>query len=626
MRKTSLTGTLCLVLIASLLLIASSSADTGAVKAPATQPVEDLAFGPESIPDSWNETVSLTFRDEMGGPGNLRKLSINGQGNATLVRPSGGSTDELVPWGEYQFPLSWDKDELDRLLHFLRGLEIWQLGTIHTTPPMPDEGGFTLEMSASGALLQVRFPRKLVEEMPRLSAIRERMRQLMDVVVGRSSDVPWGELVDGLQVRLRRVKRVWPSGQNPRFMLDIRNSAAQTVDFSRIPAEHCQLQMDHHWYGWAEPVQTDAPFWRLDQGESCEAAFMIDLVNSWAKPARAEEPQFKPGVESFWGQRLKLSPGVHVVRVRFFAPAGKSPVVSNHCLVHVLPPLSAELLARRNELLAQADAKIRRGIIQLAERFPNLKKGKVWDSLLRPSQAGSINILFRRSCQGKVATEKSPFPEEEKFGVLVVIEQPRPEDMQLATSPLYPNLGLVGQVGAGAGAPELDQFLKELITEALEPLAELDTKAAASSPAPQPTEKWGEPVEGVQVRLRAEKKVWKSGEIPIFKAEVRNQGSRDLLVFSIKQTSKLDFDSQLYEHKEISAKSSPFGPGKHYTDIRVSLHNRWRTTRENKGLELVPGKHIIHITVSFIEAKDMRKSIRAISNPVEIEIIPAPQK
>ena len=67
----------------------------------------------------------------MGKPGNLRKLSIDGQGNVTLVRPPGGSKDELVPWGEYQFPLS--QEELDRLLRFLRnwiGCRILRVGSM----------------------------------------------------------------------------------------------------------------------------------------------------------------------------------------------------------------------------------------------------------------------------------------------------------------------------------------------------------------------------------------------------------------------------------------------------------------------------------------------------------------
>ena len=41
---------------------------------------------------------------------------------------------------------------------------------------------------------------------------------------------------------------------------------------------------------------------------------------------------------------------------------------------------------------------------------------------------------------------------------------------------------------------------------------------------------WGEQVEGVQVRLRADKKVWKMGEIPAFKADVRNQGNLELVL------------------------------------------------------------------------------------------------
>lgn len=480
MQKTTLILTLCLVVLLGQSLIAAGPSDYLA-----TQPAQDLAFGPDSIPNTWNDTLRLTFRDDMGMPGNLRELTIDGLGNARVVRPSGGSKDKLVPWGEYEFPLS--QYELAQLLRFLREQETWQLRTIHTRAPLPDEGGFTLEMSSAAAMLQVRFPSKLVEDMPRLSAIRERMRQLMSRVVGRSIDVPWGKAADGVQVRLRPVKRVWQAGQLPKFMLDVRNDGHSTIEFADMPGEYCQLEIDRQWHGWAGPllISDRLRTWRLDQGESCEAAFRIELVDSWTKPAKATESDFKPGVKVPWTERLKLAPGRHLLHARFFPGPNKPPVVSNHCIIYVQPALSAELLGQRNRLLAQADAKIREGVIQLAERFPNLKKGRDWDRLSRPSQIGRIGISFRRSYRGKAATEESPFPEEEEFGVLVVIEEPRPELMQLATSPLYANLGLVGQVGSGAGDPQLDAALKALIAKALDQLKQLEAKAAGIQPATQ---------------------------------------------------------------------------------------------------------------------------------------------
>ena len=53
-------------------------------------------------------------------------------------------------------------------------------------------------------------------------------------------------------------------------------------------------------------------------------------------------------------------------------------------------------------------------------------------------------------------------------------------------SPLYPNLGLVGQIGTHAGDAELDAALKKLVADALAPLKELDQQRAVAGQARGP--------------------------------------------------------------------------------------------------------------------------------------------
>ena len=50
--------------------------------------------------------------------------------------------------------------------------------------------------------------------------------------------------------------------------------------------------------------------------------------------------------------------------------------------------------------------------------------------------------------------------------------------------PLYPRLGLVGQVGTRAANPDLDAALKKLVTDALAPLAELEERASKPAAGP----------------------------------------------------------------------------------------------------------------------------------------------
>jgi hypothetical protein len=148
--------------------------------------------------------------------------------------------------------------------------------------------------------------------------------------------------------------------------------------------------------------------------------------------------------------------------------------------------LAPELRDKRDKLLAQADATIRKGLLELGEKYPQMKKAeKYWESLAGASSPGRIGITYFHSDQGKAATmPKGTVPEKERVSVLVVIKPPPEEMEQLALFPLYPNLGLVGWVGTSAGDPELDAALKKLVDEALKPLAELNAASAEGRSRP----------------------------------------------------------------------------------------------------------------------------------------------
>ena len=138
---------------------------------------------------------------------------------------------------------------------------------------------------------------------------------------------------------------------------------------------------------------------------------------------------------------------------------------------------------------------------------------------------------------------------------------------------------------------------------------------------------WGEAVEGVQVRLRADKEVWKAGEVPTFKADLKNLGQRDLSVALAQELCDVQFDGNWYIWVgEVDVKSSVFGPGREYNDIPISLDEHWQSM-EIAGirlpLDLEPGRRTVR--VAFIcqpAGSDTGKDVRAVSNPVEIKILP----
>jgi len=142
---------------------------------------------------------------------------------------------------------------------------------------------------------------------------------------------------------------------------------------------------------------------------------------------------------------------------------------------------------------------------------------------------------------------------------------------------------------------------------------------------------WGEAVEGVQVRLRADKTVWQAGETPTFKADVRNAGTRELSVAQAQQLCELQVDGQWHQwHGEVRVRSSVFGPDREYKDIPITLDDHWHARGGKETLRLADGKH--RIRIAFIcqgaDAGDSTNPnagppVRAVSNPVEIEILPA---
>ena len=117
--------------------------------------------------------------------------------------------------------------------------------------------------------------------------------------------------------------------------------------------------------------------------------------------------------------------------------------------------------------------------------------------------------------QGSKAAQPTGDPEGEEVTILVYLEEPRSEENQLA-GPIYPNLGLVGQISTRADNANLDAELKQLVADALRPLRDLDATDVSDTA-------WGQAVEGVQVRLRADKTTWKAGTVPGFTCRPRYQ-------------------------------------------------------------------------------------------------------
>jgi len=143
------------------------------------------------------------------------------------------------------------------------------------------------------------------------------------------------------------------------------------------------------------------------------------------------------------------------------------------------------LAKQRDALLAEADVKIRRDLLRLSARFPQLRRtnwGFLMDRLARKSPAGQIRIgagWYPREA-GKSDGTAEPVREEDRYRFTTIL-LPRGNPIeQLVHHDLYPHLDLRGQVRASATDKRLEGELRKIIKDALAPLGELETSAAGS--------------------------------------------------------------------------------------------------------------------------------------------------
>jgi len=104
---------------------------------------------------------------------------------------------------------------------------------------------------------------------------------------------------------------------------------------------------------------------------------------------------------------------------------------------------------------------------------------------------------------------------------------------------------------------------------------------------------WGKAVDGVQVRLRTRRALWKASEDPGFAVDIRNRGKRELTT-SLLASLVLELDGQAFAPRTWSRTGlipiEPFGPGSEYTVDIVLSHFR---PPKHDGEFPAPGKHTV---------------------------------
>ena len=138
---------------------------------------------------------------------------------------------------------------------------------------------------------------------------------------------------------------------------------------------------------------------------------------------------------------------------------------------------------------------------------------------------------------------------------------------------------------------------------------------------------WGEAVEGVRVGLRAKKAIWQGSEYPVFTIDLESEEERTLPHYGPPiHAFEVMVDGKWYERTSDffeGLKSVGDSSGKE-RELHFSLAAKhWRRKDDGARMSLRGGRHVLRVAYLFSSAEGGNAElVRAISNPVEIEILP----
>ncbi len=468
-----------------------------------------------------------------------------------------------------------------------------------------------------------------------------------------ANQLPWGKPVDGMQVRLRATKSRWNEGSGARLWATMRNQGTRNL-LVHAWGQSCELEVDGRWY--RRPLNTHGirplpkPFPPGRQYDN----IAVDLDQWWE--LASSQNAGRPGMSE--PEKLKLTAGKHTICVAFTATAAKNEpgkharAVSNSVAIEIIS--AKEIAARPGQLKSQKNA----FELRLAYHGPGDNPNQsgvetpfrsliIHTTLMRYDLPGSwsavsisedqaARIVDHLQVDGSLAdalpfTDDRPPPDLDGPAYSLTVKGPE-------------NLVLYKPLGWGLTV--LD-FLERLRTVLDGDAAEtLDRLMAVLGPQRQQWEgvaKWGQAVEGVQVRLRAKQSKWKLGTALQFSADVRNLGTRNLLVYRAARfwtSSELEIDGRWYRRRlpkhNYRPPLSDLVPGRQFDNILVDLSRGWYpvaspsqdaggtgVTRSEPGrLKLAPGKHTIRVAPTMpVSGNRPGDHVRAVSNPIEIEIV-----
>lgn len=234
------------------------------------------------------------------------------------------------------------------------------------------------------------------------------------------------------------------------------------------------------WTGRGPNIKVSANRWELGQQhfKDGDLFFRVDTnpdgtvqsVGQEGRPAAKSDVQPEPGpapANDQSGAQPAAPPAPANVK------SGAKPPVGN------LTPAQEK---ERDRLLADVDAKLRQGLLVLAEQLPQLRQtnhGSLAEALAKPSLAGEIRIAVGHynaggRYSGPPDGSTQPVAEGDSYLFEYVLKPVGGAAEQFKVLEMFPNLGLEGRCDLRAGDVELGDALRKLLTDALASLVALN--------------------------------------------------------------------------------------------------------------------------------------------------------
>ena len=264
-------------------------------------------LGVDDLAKRWTPQMHLNYAESDGSGGRKRAVSIDGRGELTLTNCGG-----LV-----RIVTALPQQRLDAFAARLREIKIWELCELEPQHAEPDVGEIyvSYQFQFDRPSIAGFWPMPLATKQRVLVALRQEIQPLIDATLTvadterkAAADLPWGEDVHGVRVRLRADKTTWSTREVPVIKVDAENNGEEEFHLVGFMTLHCYAHIDDVTY-----LGTAA----VPGGSRPKDTFTAVPVKLTGSPHVAGSFQRFPVSTNPDEGRLELKPGENVVRISF---------------------------------------------------------------------------------------------------------------------------------------------------------------------------------------------------------------------------------------------------------------------------------------------------------------------